>query len=230
VWSPVGRVFLPLGTYNVTGRSILRRWYERHYHLILTYGPGLVPYSMCHADADPHLGYDWSLDRQDWVRSSSFLFPSSVNQCILCRFHNAWEFWVYSVVYGLVVGPNYSIAQTLMGELTPPGFEYMFFGLFGLSNRSASIIGPNVIQAIISKSGNNWKAFPFLFVLSALGCLVAWIGINVPKGRHAAAQWAAEKRETGVGTGFLDEKAHEESSESRSEGKSVGKTRSDGKI
>jgi hypothetical protein len=45
--------------------------------------------------------------------------------CIICRFHNDWEFWLYSVVYGLIIGPNYAITQTMMGELTPPGFEYM---------------------------------------------------------------------------------------------------------
>jgi hypothetical protein len=55
----------------------------------------------------------------------SFIFLSNNDLCILCRFHNAWEFWAYSVVSGLVVGPNYSISQTMMGELTPPGFEYM---------------------------------------------------------------------------------------------------------
>jgi len=109
-------------------------------------------------------------------------------------FHNAWEFWVYSVVYGLVIGPNYSLTQTLMAELTPRGFEYMFFGLFGLSNRSASIIGPNVIQAIISKDGNNWKAFPVLFVFSALGCLMAWLGVDVPKG-HGRAVGRGEARD-----------------------------------
>ena len=133
----------------------------------------------------------------DLIYSSLYL-PGDNMICVLRRFHNAWEFWVYSVVYGLVVGPNYSISQTMMGELTPPGFEYMvgvalwsqapvahitqFFGLFGLSNRSASILGPNVIQVIVDKKGNNWKAFLVLFALSALGCLVAWFGINVPKG------------------------------------------------
>jgi len=131
-------------------------------------------------------------------------------------FHNAWEFWLYSVVYGLVVGPNYAISQTMMGELTPPGFEYMFFGLFGLSNRSASMIGPNVIQAIVDKKGNNWKAFPVLFVLTVLGCLVAWF-VNVPKGRLAALQWAAEHRETGD---YADKKDNEWSkNEDKNDGK-----------
>ncbi|KAF8261786.1 hypothetical protein EI94DRAFT_1745249 [Lactarius quietus] len=68
-----------------------------------------------------------------------------------------------------------------------------------------------MIQAIISKTGNNWKAFPVLFVLSALGCLVAWLGANVPEGRYAAAQWAAEKRGVGAGKVFLDEKDRESS-------------------
>jgi len=134
-------------------------------------------------------------------------------------FHNAWEFWAYSAVYGLVIGPNYAITQTMMGELTPPGFEYMFFGLFGLANRSAAIIGPNVIQAIIDKNGNNWKAFPVLFVLSTFGCIVGWLGVNVPKGRQAAVQWAAEQRGDVVDAAFSDEKDDNDFPESKGEGK-----------
>ena len=64
-------------------------------------------------------------DKIGLVLTYSFLFASSNDLCLFGRFHNAWEFWVYSVVYGLIIGPNYSITQTMMGELTPPGFEYM---------------------------------------------------------------------------------------------------------
>ena len=92
----------------------------------------------------------------------------------------------------------------------PKKKKTQFFGLFGLSNRSAAIIGPNVIQAVVDKKGNNWKAFPVLFVLTGLGCLVAWFGVNVPKGRRAAVQWAAERRETGgYATMYSDEKDKE---------------------
>jgi MFS-type transporter involved in bile tolerance (Atg22 family) len=150
------------------------------------------------------------------------LFPQNIDPFTLCRFHNAWEFWVYNALTGLVTGPSYSFTQTMMSELTPPGFEYMFFGLLGLSSRSASVIGPNVVQAIIDKNGNNWKAFPVLFVIGALGCLVIAFGVNVPKGRYAAAQWAAEKRGMGAGTGVLYEKDRE-SSESKNGHKNDGK-------
>jgi MFS-type transporter involved in bile tolerance (Atg22 family) len=74
-----------------------------------------------------------------------------------------------------------------------------FFGLYGLSNTASSMIGPNVIQAIINKSGNNWDGFPFLFLLCTCASLVIWFAVDVPKGRRAAVRWAAEQR--GAATG-----------------------------
>ena len=65
-----------------------------------------------------------------------------------------------------------------------------------------------MIQAVVDKGGNNWKAFPVLFVLSALACLVAWF-VNVPKGRHAAERWAAELRGMGDHAVYSDEKDNE---------------------
>ncbi|PPQ70377.1 hypothetical protein CVT26_013842 [Gymnopilus dilepis] len=105
-------------------------------------------------------------------------------------FHNVWEFWAYNVVFGLFQAPYYAFSQTMMAELTPPGFDNMFFGLFGLSNRASSMIGPNVIQAIIDRSGSNWMGFPFLFALCASASLVIWFFIDVEKGRRDAVAWA----------------------------------------
>ncbi|KAH9062325.1 MFS general substrate transporter [Lactarius vividus] len=109
-------------------------------------------------------------------------------------FHNVWEFWAYNIVFGLFQAPYYAFSQTMMAELSPPGFDNMFFGLFGLSNRASSMIGPNVIQAIINNSGNNWDGFPFLFALCAAASLVIWFCVDVQKGRRTAVMWAAEQR------------------------------------
>ncbi|KAF8582953.1 MFS general substrate transporter [Ramaria rubella] len=111
-------------------------------------------------------------------------------------FHNAWEFWAYNVVFGLFQAPYYAFSQTMMAELTPPGFDNMFFGLFGLSNRASSMIGPNVIQAIIDRTQNNWEGFPFLFALCLAASLVIWFGVDVQKGRRDAVRFADEKRVT----------------------------------
>ena len=56
------------------------------------------------------------------------------------------------------------------------------------------MIGPNVIQAIIDRSGNNWEGFPFLFALCALASLVIWFGVDVTKGRRDALTWAENIR------------------------------------
>jgi hypothetical protein len=56
------------------------------------------------------------------------------------------------------------------------------------------MIGPNVIQAVINNTGNNWDGFPFLFALCASASLVIWFAVDVQKGRRAAVKWAAERR------------------------------------
>ncbi|TFK92845.1 MFS general substrate transporter [Polyporus arcularius HHB13444] len=117
-------------------------------------------------------------------------------------FHNVWEFWAYNVVFGLFQAPYYAFSQTMMAELTPPGFDNMFFGLFGLSNRASSMIGPNVIQAIIDNTGDNWKGFPFLFALCVAASLVIWFGVDVTTGRRDAVAWA-EKHRSYADTGML---------------------------
>lgn len=56
------------------------------------------------------------------------------------------------------------------------------------------MIGPNVIQAIIDNTGNNWMGFPFLFALCTCASLVIWFGVDVEKGRRDAVGWAEEIR------------------------------------
>lgn len=56
------------------------------------------------------------------------------------------------------------------------------------------MIGPIVIQAIVNKSGNNWKGFPLLFALSTIASFIIWFGVDVTKGRKGAANWADSQR------------------------------------
>jgi hypothetical protein len=55
------------------------------------------------------------------------------------------------------------------------------------------MIGPNVVQAIIDRTGSVWMGFPFLFALCAAASLVIWFGVNVEQGRVDAGRWAAER-------------------------------------
>ncbi|TCD61408.1 hypothetical protein EIP91_008512 [Steccherinum ochraceum] len=130
-------------------------------------------------------------------------------------FHNVWEFWAYNIVFGLFQAPYYAFSQTMMAELTPPGYDNMFFGLFGLSNRASSMIGPNVIQAIIDNTGDNWKGFPFLFALCVCASVTIWFAVDITKGRRDAVRWAEENRYSAEFGNAVDER---DSLDSKSKG------------
>ncbi|GAB1203426.1 hypothetical protein APSETT445_002061 [Aspergillus pseudonomiae] len=104
-----------------------------------------------------------------------------------------WEFYFYNIVFGLFQAPYYAYAQTMISELMPQGYDNMFFALFGITNRASSIIGPNVIQAIINDTQNNWMGFPFLFAI----CTAAMIMISfvdVEKGRQDGRKFVQKKK------------------------------------
>ncbi len=53
-------------------------------------------------------------------------------------YHHMRDFWIYNILFGLFQAPYYAYAQTMMSEVTPRGYENMFFGLFGITNRAVS--------------------------------------------------------------------------------------------
>lgn len=82
----------------------------------------------------------------------------------------------------------------MMADLTPPGFEGMFFGLFGITNRASSLVGPYVCAAIVDASGNQWSAFIFLFVLCLLAAIVIALFVDMERGRADAVAFAVAQR------------------------------------
>jgi len=71
-----------------------------------------------------------------------------------------------------------------------------------LTNRASSIVGPNVIQSIINRTGNTWQGFSFLFAICFASSLIIWFTVDVDKGRRDAERWAVEKRGTAYTTQF----------------------------
>ena len=52
------------------------------------------------------------------------------------------------------------------------------------------MIGLSVVQAIVDKSGDDWKGFPFPLAFCVVASLVMWFGVDVKKGRRDALAWA----------------------------------------
>lgn len=58
------------------------------------------------------------------------------------------------------------------------------------------MIGPNIIQSLIDRSGNNWMGFTFCFAICVAASAVIWFGVDVEKGREDARKWAEDMRNT----------------------------------
>ncbi|GAD95565.1 hypothetical protein PVAR5_4210 [Paecilomyces variotii No. 5] len=113
-------------------------------------------------------------------------------------YHNKWEFYFYNIIFGLFQAPYYAYSQTMISELMPRGYDNMFFALFGITNRAkafrqSSIIGPNVVQAIINDTEDNWMGFPFLFAICA-AAMIGIIFVDIEKGRSDARKFAEERK------------------------------------
>ncbi|KAJ6002582.1 hypothetical protein N7451_005129 [Penicillium sp. IBT 35674x] len=111
-------------------------------------------------------------------------------------FHNVWEVWVYQAFYGLLICPWYSYSQIMISEVTPRGYEFLFFSLFSIVGKTSSFIGPLVSSAIIdaTPSGNVSAPFYFLFGLSLLSFGILVIGVDLKKSRTEQDHFLKKKK------------------------------------
>lgn len=59
--------------------------------------------------------------------------------------------------------------------------------------QQSSIIGPNVIQAIINDTNNNWMGFPFLFAVCA-AAMIAIAFVDIEKGRKDCRRFTEQRK------------------------------------
>ncbi|KAG9247227.1 autophagy-related protein 22-like protein, partial [Calycina marina] len=118
-------------------------------------------------------------------------------------FHNTWEFWFASALYGFAFGNQYSYGQAFMAELVPKGREFMFFSLLGIVNKGSAWIGPIACSAITDHTGNQWLGFPFVAALTFVPFVAIFL-ISVEKSRVECTAYlereAIDLRHTGPQT------------------------------
>ena len=65
--------------------------------------------------------------------------------------------WVSGNLIGLAMGSTQAGGRALIGRLTPAARNAEIFGLWGLANRAASIIGPISYGVITELSGGDYQ-------------------------------------------------------------------------
>lgn len=81
-------------------------------------------------------------------------------------------FWFLALGLGIFMGPAQAASRSLMARMAPPELRAEMFGLFALSGKVTSFLGPIFVGLVAGLSGSQRIGMTPIFVLLALGFLM----------------------------------------------------------
>jgi MFS transporter, UMF1 family len=82
------------------------------------------------------------------------------------------EAWGMAAVIALVLGGSQALSRSLFARMIPPGREASFFGIYEVSERGTSWIGPLIFGVVVGATGSYRNAILSLIVLFIAGMIV----------------------------------------------------------
>lgn len=80
--------------------------------------------------------------------------------------------WGMAVVLAIVLGGSQALSRSLFSQMIPPGHEATFFGVYEITERGTSWIGPLLFGLVVSATGSYRQAILSLIVLFAAGIVL----------------------------------------------------------
>ncbi|KAG1734927.1 autophagy-related protein 22-like protein [Suillus paluster] len=102
------------------------------------------------------------------------------------------EMFGLAVYFGFAYGAFQSYARAFYAELLPPGEEARWYGLFSITDKSSSFVGPLIVGLIADSTGNIRYAFFFL-VFMVWAAVPVLLSVDVDEGRQDAREYAQLK-------------------------------------
>jgi UMF1 family MFS transporter len=88
--------------------------------------------------------------------------------------HTVPEAWVMAGVIAIVLGGSQALSRSLYSRLIPEGKEASFFGLYEVSERGTSWMGPLLFSIVIARTGSYRLALLSLIFFFVVGLIVLW--------------------------------------------------------
>ena len=88
-------------------------------------------------------------------------------------------FWAAALVLGVFIGPVQAASRTFMARLAPAEQRSQMFGLFALSGKATTFVGPALVGWLTLASGSQRWGMAVILALWALG-LVLIAGVRSP--------------------------------------------------
>ncbi|KAF9221204.1 MFS general substrate transporter [Gyrodon lividus] len=104
------------------------------------------------------------------------------------------EMFGLAIYFGFAYGAFQSYARAFYAELIPQGEEARWYGLFSITDKSSSFVGPLIVGIIADSTGNIRYAFFFLVFMVWLAVPVL-LSVDVEQGRIDAKNYSIDRRQ-----------------------------------
>ena len=84
------------------------------------------------------------------------------------------EAWIMAGVIAIVLGGSQALSRSLFARMIPEGKEASFFGLYEVSERGTSWMGPLLFSIVIARTGSYRMALLSLIFFFVVGLVVLW--------------------------------------------------------
>jgi UMF1 family MFS transporter len=99
--------------------------------------------------------------------------------------------WLMGTVLAMVLGGSQALSRSLFSRMIPPGREAAFFGLYEITERGTSWVGPLVFGLVATMTGSYRQAILSLIVLFVAGMIVLFFTDTEQAMRDAGSRAAA---------------------------------------
>jgi UMF1 family MFS transporter len=89
--------------------------------------------------------------------------------------HTVTEAWILAAFIAIVLGGSQALSRSLFSKMIPAGKEASFFGLYEVSERGTSWMGPLLFSLVVSRTGSYRLALLSLIFFFVVGLIVLWI-------------------------------------------------------
>ncbi len=107
-------------------------------------------------------------------------------------FHNVTEAYIMSGAIGFVLGGSQALSRSLFSQMIPKGRESAFFGIYAISERGTSWIGPIVFGFVAQMTDSYRPAILALIVFFVLGSIILAF-TNTAQAIHEAGNMTPEE-------------------------------------
>jgi MFS transporter, UMF1 family len=89
--------------------------------------------------------------------------------------HNTREAWVMGAIIAIVLGGSQALSRSLFSRMIPAGREASFFGIYEVSERGTSWLGPLVFGAVAAATNSYRQALLSLILFFLIGTVILYL-------------------------------------------------------